>query len=491
MTTEETIEAPNNRVPQVREANLGSKSHDTPSGTNSDRVPQVREANLGSKSHDTPSRTPIQPRRAILAMPEYHPPLDGRTALRLDFNENTHAPSPRVREALAKLTLESFTIYPERAPVERTVAAHLGLAPDQVLLTNAVDEAIHLVCFTFLEEGDEALFSVPSFFMYDVNATAMGANVLRIQADETLAFPYDRFLAAITPRTKLIILASPNNPTGTVMSRAQIHSIASAAPHAVVMVDEAYFHFHGETVIDDLQPEAAQKWVPHLREAKVGSESSKAEPGSETISENRVPQVREANLDLNGGTADQELEASHAAAASTPQNLIVARTFSKAYGLANLRAGLLAGPANLMAHIRKASSPYNVNGVALAAVEACIADTDYLDWYVAQIREGRIRIEKALDGMHVPRWPSHANFVLMRIGPKHKQLIAAMRARGVLLRDRSGDPGLAGCVRITVGVEDQIDTAIAALRDALAEIAWTPAEINAPETQPKEAAEYE
>ncbi len=370
-------------------------------------------------------------------MPEYHPPLAGRNALRLDFNENTHAPSPRVREALSRLTLESFTIYPERAPVEQVVAAHLGLAPKQVLLTNAVDEAIHLVTFTFLEEGDETLFAVPSFFMYDVNAMAMGAKVIRIQADETLEFPYEKFIAAITPKTKLIILASPNNPTGTVLTREQIHSIAHAAPQAVVMVDEAYFHFFGETVMDDLRADAL---------------------------------------------------------ADAPKNLIVARTFSKAYGLANLRAGLLAGPAELIAHIRKASSPYNVNGVALMAGEAAIGDTEYIDWYVDQIRTGRARIEKALDHMKVPRWTSHANFVLMHIGPKHKELVAAMRARGVLLRDRSSDPGLEGCVRITVGVEDQIDTGIAALRDSLAAIGWTPAEVNAPENpedEPKEVREYE
>lgn len=171
--------------------------------------------------------------------------------------------------------------------------------------------------------------------------------------------------------------------------------------------------------------------------------------------------------------------------------MIVARTFSKAYGLANLRVGLLAGPAQLMQHMRKACSPYNVNGVALAAVSACVGDTEYIDWYVAQITTGRARIEKALDNMRVPHWPSHANFVLMHIGPRHKELIDAMRARGVLLRDRSSDPGLDGCVRITVGVEDQVDTGIAALRDSLAAMGWTPAEVNKPEQQPKETPEYE
>src|SRR5580698_7407702 len=110
-----------------------------------------------------------QPRKAVLAMPEYHPPLAGRDALRLDFNENTIAPSPRVFARLQKLTSEGLTIYPERQPAERLVAAHFGLAPGQVMLTNGVDEAIHLLACAFLDEGDEALVCTPSFFMYDVS----------------------------------------------------------------------------------------------------------------------------------------------------------------------------------------------------------------------------------------------------------------------------------------------------------------------------------
>jgi histidinol-phosphate aminotransferase len=405
-----------------------------------------------------------KPRPAILAMPEYHPPLSGRNALRLDFNENTHSPSPRVREALGRLTLESFTIYPERAPVEAVVAQHLGLKPEQVLLTNAVDEAIHIVCFTFLEEGDECLFAVPSFFMYDINAMGMGATLVRVQADETLAFPYERFLAAITPKTKLIILTTPNNPTGAIITREQIHAIAAAAPHAIILVDEAYFHFHGETVMNDL--------IESKSEAASHPERSEGSP------QGQIPPHNSAS-------------SSHESQQAVPQNIIIARTFSKAYGLANLRVGLVAGPVPLMDYLRKASSPYNVNGVALAAVEASIGDTDYIDWYVEEIHTNRARIEKALDNMKVPRWPSHANFVLMHIGPRHKEFVAQMRARGVLVRDRSSDPGLDGCVRITVGVEDQTTTGIAALRDTLAAMDWTVAEVNQPETAPKDTPDYE
>jgi histidinol-phosphate aminotransferase len=370
-----------------------------------------------------------QPRAAVLAMPEYHPPLAGREALRLDFNENTFAPSPRVLAKLQKLTAEGLTVYPEREPLERIVAAHFGLQREQVLLTNGVDEAIHLLCCAFLDEGDEALICTPTFFMYDVSVGMMTSRLKRVQTDDSLEFPFERFLAAITPKTKLIMVASPNNPTGATVSREHLLAIAAAAPQAVLMVDEAYFHFHGETTLGD-----------------VGS----------------VP------------------------------NLIVARTFSKAYGLASLRIGMLAGDARLISYVRKVSSPYNVNGVALAVLPEALADDEYLNWYVAQVAAGRERMFAALKELGVRTWPSAANFVLMDIGPRHKELVAAMRARGVLLRDRSSDPGCEGYVRITLGVEEHVTRGIAALRESLAEMQWTPSEsVLANGRTSPEANEYE
>jgi len=352
------------------------------------------------------------PRPAVLAMPEYHPPLAGRDALRLDFNENTFAPSPSVLKRLHTITAEALTTYPERAAVERIVALHHGLEPDQVLLTNGVDEAIHLIATTFLDPADEALVFTPSFFMYDVSIGLMAPGGLRkVQADASLAFDLPRLLAAITPETKLIIIASPNNPTGAIVPREQLLAVASAAPHAVLLVDEAYFHFHGETTLPDV--------------------------------------------------------------ASYP-NLLVARTFSKAYGLANLRVGMVAGDARLLAFLRKVASPYNVNGIALAVLPDALADEQYLAWYVEQVRLGRTRIMSTLDALNVPYFPSEANFVLMNIGPLHQEFVQAMRHNGVLLRDRSTDPGCEGFVRITVGIESQVTQGLTALTTSLKEINWHP-----------------
>jgi histidinol-phosphate aminotransferase len=361
----------------------------------------------------------VKPRKAVLEMPEYHPPLAGRTALRLDFNENTFGPSPRVMERLRAVTAEGLTKYPEREPVERTIAKHFGLETEQVLLTNGVDEGIHMMCCTFLGAEDEALIATPSFFMYDVNMQLMTPHLRKVQSDATLGFPFERFMAAITERTKLIIVASPNNPTGAVVSREHLLAIAAAAPHAVLMVDEAYYHFDGASVMTDL---------------------------------------------------------------ATVSNLIVARTFSKAYGLANLRIGMLAGNAELLKYVRKVSSPYNVNGVALDCLSVAIEDEAYLAWYVEQVRAGRERMMGGLAELGVPYFPSAANFVLMKIGPKHKELVAAMRAHGVLLRDRSTDPGCDGFVRITIGLEEHVEHGLEALRASLDDIGWEPVRSAGPGT---------
>lgn len=352
----------------------------------------------------------LRPRAAVLNLKEYHPPLARRTGLRLDFNENTSGCSPRVLKQLREIDVEILAKYPEREPVERIVAAHVGLKPEQVLLTNGVDEAIHLLCQAFVDSGDEVLIVVPTFSMYEVYASAAGAKITTIQSGENFAFPIHRLLESITPRTRLIAIASPNNPTGTVVGSELLLAIAARAPHAAVLVDEAYYEFHGKTLMTSL------------------NEMS-----------NMVP----------------------------PQNLFVARTFSKAYGLAGLRVGAIAGTSDAMRMVRKVSSPYNVNGVALALLPEALADSAYIDEYVAQVREGRERLQRELKALGIEYWPSEGNFVLAQFGPARQAFVEAMRECGILVRDRNSDPGCAGCVRITVGTEQQMDRLMTTLREVV------------------------
>jgi histidinol-phosphate aminotransferase len=351
-----------------------------------------------------------QPRDIVRRIKEYHPPLGDRSSLRLDFNENTLACSPCVLETLAQISRAELTMYPEREHVERIVADRFNLNPAQVLLTNGVDEAIHVLCQTYLGTGDEVLLPVPTYSMYAVYASATEAKLIEVQTVSDFSFPLERLLAKVTPATKVIAIANPNSPTGQTVSREAILKVIDAAPQAIVLVDEAYFHFYGQTVLD-----------------LVG----------------RVP------------------------------NVIVARTFSKAYGLAGLRLGLLAASEESMQWLRRVISPYSVNSLALACLPAALNDRAYVESYVREVLTARAEFAAALDEMGVHYWPSEANFILTHIGPLHAEFSHAMRARGVLVRDRSADPGCDGCVRITIGTRDQMERAITAMTDSLREIEWT------------------
>lgn len=354
-----------------------------------------------------------QPRAAILRTKEYHPPLGCRDGVRLDFNENTFACSPKVLEVLGSISQAALTKYPEREPVEKKVANHLGLDASQVLLTNGVDEAIHVLCQTFLDAGDEFLLPVPTYSMYEVYGSATEAAIVPVQAAPDFSFPIEALLDKITPATKLIAIANPNSPTGRAVSRETILRVIERAPHAIVLVDEAYYHFYGQTALDLIE---------------------------------RAP------------------------------NLIVTRTFSKAYGLAGLRLGMLAAHEKQMRWLRRVISPYSVNGLALACLPAALNDEVYLKWYVDEVLLGRAAFAAALQRLAIPYWPSEANFILINIGRRHKEFVSAMRARDVLVRDRSSDPGCDGCVRITIGTQEHTTLGIKALEESLAEMGWSPNE---------------
>ncbi len=349
----------------------------------------------------------LKAREAVRTLKEYHPPLGNREGLRLDFNENTAGCSPRVLQKLRSLDRETLARYPQREPAERIVAAALGILPEELLLTNGTDEAIHLICETYLEPEDEAIVVVPTFAMFEIYAAATGARVVAIPAGENFQFPTEEVIARITARTRLIAIANPNNPTGAFVPLADLRRLVNAAPDAALLVDEAYFEFCGETI------------VPGWRDF---------------------------------------------------QNLFVTRTFSKAYGIAGLRIGVLMGHRDQMQLLRRASSPYNLNAVALASLPEAVADQEYVQDYVAQALAGRRDLESELEALDIRYWPSRANFVLLYLGDRCQPFIREMRRRGILVRDRSNDYGCKDCVRITVGLRAHNQQLLAALREVLTEI---------------------
>lgn len=339
-------------------------------------------------------REALQPRRAVREMAAYSPPTAGREGkLRLDFNENTEGCSPKVAEVLrARISAERLAIYPEYVESKAKLARHFGVSESEMLLTNGTDEAIQVMTNTFVEAGAEVIILEPSYAMYRFYAELAGAKIRSISyRDETLAFPLKELLAAVIPATKAILISNPNNPTGTAVKLDAIEQILQRAPGAAVLIDEAYFEFCGITALPSI---------------------------------NQFP------------------------------NLLVSRTFSKAYGMAGMRFGCLFSDARNLAFARKAQSPYSVNTLAALAAGTAVDDREYISSYVEEVLVARDFLYAELERLGVPYYRSEGNFVLMNLGARVGKICAQLRAAGVLVRDRSHE--LPSCARVTVGTREQV-----------------------------------
>ncbi len=346
----------------------------------------------------------LKARQCLREIREYHSPLSqGDIELRLDMNESTTGCSPRVLARLQSMDARRLALYPPREPGEQLVAAALGVRSGHVLLTNGADEAIDLLCRAYLDPEDEVIIVVPTFAMYEVFAQVPGAKVVRVPttAEDDFKFPTEGVLKAITPRTRLIVITNPNNPTGVAVDRFAIIKVAQAAQDAAILVDEAYFDFYGQTVVD-----------------QVGL----------------LP------------------------------NLFVARTFSKAYGLAGIRLGALAGPAQHMGVLRRICAPFNVNACALEVLREALMDRQFVAEYVKQVKETREWFAQELEQIGFKSWPSQGNFVLANFGEEKEYILKQMRDWGIALRDR---PDCPGCVRITIGKQKEMEVVVMGLKQAL------------------------
>jgi histidinol-phosphate aminotransferase len=342
---------------------------------------------------------------------EYERVATPAPGLRLHLNENTAGCSPRVIATLRRLTREQAAFYPDYDAAVAAVAARLAVKADELLLTNGLDEGILAASVAALRGSSEAapfevIVIVPAFDMYAACADAAGGEVVQIPLDDEFAFPCERICGAISRRTRLIFVTNPNNPTGQIVPKDSIFAIARTAPDALVFVDEAYADFSGHTLIGD----------PLL--------------------------------------------------AAYP-NVVVGRTFAKAYGLAALRAGAVVGVPETLARLRRAVPPYSLNVCAAIALPVALADIEYYDWYLGQVRQSKALLYDALDRLGVKCWPSAANFVLAHFGRDVQQIVAGLAARGIFIRDRSRDPGCAGCTRITTGIVEHTHAFVAALEDLL------------------------
>lgn len=351
---------------------------------------------------------PVPLRQAVRRMPPFFPPAEGRRGfLRLDANENTAGPSREVMRAIVSLSAEDISAYPEYRGAERRLARFFGVRPDELIVTSGIDDALRMIADAFAEAGERVLLVEPTFPMYRFYAQLLGAKVVTLLYDEKFRFPLEDVLRALRrDRPRLFFLANPNNPTGELLPVSQIREILSAARHTMVVVDEAYYEFSGETAAGSIE---------------------------------RRP------------------------------NLIVTRTFSKAAALAGLRLGCVLAGREVTAALRAVRPPFPVNSAALAAALAAIgpAGRGSTRLYIREIAAARTDLVRALSRLGVPVRPSAANFVLADFGPRAKALLEHLRRRGILLRDQRLALGRAGWVRITIGTRRQTRALIAAMNALL------------------------
>ncbi len=341
---------------------------------------------------------------------QYEKVLTPQTGLRLHLNENTAGCSPKVIEALHRLTQTDISFYPGYDDVIGACATALRVAPEQLVLTNGLDEGILALTVAALRERGsalpEAIVVVPAFDMYASTAAGVGARVVEVPLGGDFSFPADRILEAVNAHTRLLFLTSPNNPTGLSIPKSDIVRIARQAPHVTVLVDEAYADFAQATLIGE--------------------------------------------TDI-----------------ATLPNVYIGRTFAKAYGLAGVRAGALIGNAASLETLRHIVPPFSLNICASVALTAGLADTDAYNWYLGQVRTSKALLYQALEKAGVRFWPSDANFVLADFGPRARAIVDGLASRGVHVRDKSRDPACPGCVRITTGVVEHTRTCIQALEEVL------------------------
>ena len=332
----------------------------------------------------------IRPRKAVEQLKKYRPPMEGRAGkLRLDFNENTVGCAPEVVRALRRaLTPEMLTRYPEYGERRQTLAGYFGLKPEETLLTNGTDDAIKAICDAFVDPGDVLLVPAPTFPVYEFFHKVAGGAIERVRYNERFELPVENVVAAVNEKTRWIALGSPNNPTGTEISEPDLQTILESSPDVLVFVDEAYFDYSGHTVL---------------------------------------PWIRKY------------------------ENLLVSRTFSKAFGLAALRMGFIFGNPGLVELMHRAQNPFQVNSLALAAACIAIQHEEHVKKYVAQVHTNRERVYRWLESRGIPFVPSAANFILTRVGQQAPEIAQRLRAEGILVRDWSYDPHLQGYLRFTIG----------------------------------------
>ena len=344
-------------------------------------------------------------------MAELERELGLSSTIKLASNENPLGPSPKVLRAL-RAHLGEINRYPDGSAFEltRALATKLEVPPEAILLGNGSNEVIDIAVRTFMRPGEEVVSAAGAFVVYQLATQAAGGtNVVVPMRDHTHDLP--AMAAAVTPRTRMVFIANPNNPTGTWVAERAVERFLAALPAGVIAVfDEAYYEYVARRTFPDI-----------LRRVRAG------------------------------------------------QPVFCLRTFSKAYGIAGLRIGYLVGPPEHVAEMNKVREPFNTNHLAQVAALAALADERHLRRVVRLNRRERERLGAELAALGLDVIPSEANFLLVGMRRDGNALYQELLRRGVIVRP-VGNYGYPLHLRITVGLPEQNDRLLAALREALAAV---------------------
>jgi histidinol-phosphate aminotransferase len=372
-----------------------------------------------------PKGFPHQPPRARPEVEEtqgYSAPLEGRRGmLRLDFNENTLGPSPSVVEAIRAIPPEHYAIYPEYDGLRERVLESLGssgrhLDPAHIGLFNGVDAALHAIFHAYGQPGDRLLTTTPTFGYYAPCARMQGMAIEAIPYRlPCFSFPLEEIQAILTSGAspgsatgpRLLLICNPNNPTGTRLAPARILELAAAAPHTLVVVDELYEAFSGDSVLPLLEERAAAGGWEH--------------------------------------------------AFSAHPNLVVLRSLSKTAGLAGLRIGFAIGDRAVVERLDRVGGPYDVNSFAVAAARAALADATYVSAYVEAVIEAKEWLSGELARTGVRHHVDGGNYLLIWPATPAAEMEQRLREAGILVRSMAGKPLIDGSLRVSIGTREQME----------------------------------
>jgi len=325
----------------------------------------------------------------IKEMSAYKPPTVGRSnfsGIRLDFNERNVDPE-FLKPVFDKLISSNLIhVYPEYDEVEAAIAKYCSVMPEQIMLSAGSDQAIETIFRTYTRQRDKVIIPEPTFSMFAQNARVAGTDLISPSYARDMSYPTSEVLDLIDSDTQLVVIVTPNNPTGTSVSPGDIEKIAKKAAKAIVIVDEAYFEFSGATAIDLIR---------------------------------QYP------------------------------NLIILRTFSKAFGLAGLRIGYAVSAQELIERMKKVRSPYGVNAVAVAAAKKALEQPEDMQDYVKHVNEvAKPYLESFFDNEGVKYYKSDANLVLFEVSDS-RLAFEKLKKAGFLTRLQTR-PEIVNAIRVTV-----------------------------------------